>query len=119
MPTRLLNMKTPVEQLFNEPADYAFQKVFGCACWPPHAYNHRKLEFRSKKCVFLSYSAQHKGYKCLHIPSNRLYISWDVVFDENMFPFSTSSTTFVSTPHASSPVPLTSLWMLHMLLIIA
>ena len=30
----------------------------------------------------------HKGYKCLHVPSNRVYISRDVIFDENVFPFS-------------------------------
>ena len=47
-----------------------------------------KLEFRSKKCVFLGYSSLHKGYKCLHVPTNRLYISRDVIFDENVFPFS-------------------------------
>ena len=32
LPTRLLNMKTPVELLFHEPPDYTFLKVFGCAC---------------------------------------------------------------------------------------
>jgi histone deacetylase 1/2 len=32
LPTRLLNMKTPVEVLFHEPPDYTFLKVFGCAC---------------------------------------------------------------------------------------
>jgi hypothetical protein len=82
-------MKTPFELLFKELPDYTFFIVFGCACWPHlRLYNNRKLEFHSKKCVFLGYSALHKGYKCLHIPSNRIYIYRDVVFDENMFPFS-------------------------------
>ena len=31
----------------------------------------------------------HKGFKCLDISSGRVYISRDVVFDENTFPFST------------------------------
>ena len=39
--------------------------------------------------MFLGYSSLHKGYKCFHIPSNRVYISRDVVFDEIVFPFST------------------------------
>jgi hypothetical protein len=30
----------------------------------------------------------HKGFKCLDISTGRLYISHDVVFDENVFPFS-------------------------------
>lgn len=37
--------------------------------------------------MFLGYSAQHKGYKCLDISSGRVYISRDVVFDEGVFPF--------------------------------
>jgi histone deacetylase 1/2 len=89
LPTRLLHMKTPLEILLHETPDYSFFKVFGCACWPHlRPYNHHKLEYRSKQCVFLGYSPLHKGYKCLHIPSNRVYISRDVVFDETVFPFS-------------------------------
>jgi hypothetical protein len=29
----------------------------------------------------------HKGYKCFHIPTSRVYMSRDVVFDETVFPF--------------------------------
>ena len=96
-------MKTPVELLFHEPPDYTFLKVFGCACWPHlRPYNSRKLEFRSKKCVFLGYSSMHKGYKCLHVPSNRVYISRDVVFDETVFPFASFSTANTHTPSMNS-----------------
>jgi histone deacetylase 1/2 len=88
LPTRVLDMKTPLERLFHEVPDYTFLKVFGCACWPHlRPYNSHKLELRSKKCVFLCYSSEHKGYKCFHVPTNRLFISRDVVFDETMFPF--------------------------------
>jgi hypothetical protein len=34
----------------------------------------------------------HKGYKCLDRSSGRIYISRDVVFDEVVFPFASSST---------------------------
>ena len=30
----------------------------------------------------------HKGFKCLDPKEGRVYISWDVVFDEEVFPFS-------------------------------
>lgn len=94
MPSKVIHMQTPLERLLGEVPDYTFFKVFGCACWPNlRPYNNHKLQYRSKKCVFLGYSPLHKGYKCLHVPSNRVYISRDVVFDENVFPFS----------HAPSP----------------
>ena len=106
LPTRVLNMKTPLEILFQEIPDYTFLKVFGCACWPHlRPYNSHKLEFRSKQCVFLGYSSIHKGYKCLHVATNRVYISRDVVFDENLFPFAVSlSPTPITTPSHSSPI---------------
>ena len=107
IPTRCLHMKSPFEVLLNETPDYSLLKVFGCACWPHlRPYNKHKLEYRSKQCVFLGYSPLHKGYKCLHIPTNRVYISRDVVFDETVFPSSTltSSTDTPVTELHSFPV---------------
>jgi hypothetical protein len=107
LPTRLLQMKTPLELLLHETPDYTFLKVFGCACWPhTRPYNNHKLEFRSKKCVFLGYSSLHKGYKCLHVPSNRVFMSRDVISDENVFPFSALPSSPTPPSHHSSPVTL-------------
>jgi hypothetical protein len=45
----------------------------------------------------------HKGYKCFHIPTGRLYISHDVLFEESVFPFLDSSIpVFVPSPTNSS-----------------
>jgi hypothetical protein len=88
LPSHVIDMQSPLERLLGEAPDYTFFRVFGCACWPHlRPYNNHKLDFRSKKCVFLGYSSLHKGYKCLHVPTNRVYISRDVVFDEGVFPF--------------------------------
>jgi hypothetical protein len=67
-------------------------KIFECACWPHlRAYNEHKLVFHCKECVFLGYSLIHKVYKCLDIDSSRIYISRDIVFDENIFPSAIST----------------------------
>jgi len=80
---------TPYERLHGHKPDYSFLRVFGCACWPNlRPYNTTKLQFRSKRCVFLGYSNSHKGFKCLDPSVGRVYISRDIVFDENVFPFS-------------------------------
>jgi hypothetical protein len=52
-----------------------------------------KLAPRSSLCVFLGYSSEHKGYRCLELQSNRIIVSRHVVFDESFFPFSDMSTT--------------------------
>jgi histone deacetylase 1/2 len=88
LPSRVINNETPFLRIYGKHPDYSFLRTFGCACWPNmRPYNTRKLEFRSKKCVFLGYSQKHKGYKCLDPSVGRIYISRDVVFDEHTFPF--------------------------------
>lgn len=64
-------------------------RTFGPVCWPYlRPYNECKLQFRSKRCVFIGYSMMHRGYRCLHVSTGRVYISRDVIFEENLFPFS-------------------------------
>ena len=87
LPTPLLNHKTPLEVLFHKQPGYSQLRVFGCACYPNiRPYNKHKFQFKSKPCTFLSYSLNHKGYKCLDA-SGRIFISRDVIFDEFHFPF--------------------------------
>lgn len=74
-------------KLFKHKIDYAFLRVFGCACCPLlRPYNKNKLQFRSQECIFLGYSPMHKGYKCLS-SDDRIYISKYVVFNEAKFPY--------------------------------
>jgi hypothetical protein len=51
------------------------------------SYNNKKLNFRTKQCNFLGNSSVHKGYKCFDHTTGRIYISRDVAFDEQVFPF--------------------------------
>ena len=89
LPSKILQNVTPYECLHGSPPDYNFLRSFGCAVWPNlRPCNSRKLQFRSKRCVFLGYSNLHKGFKCLDPSEGRIYISRDVTFDESVFPFS-------------------------------
>ena len=88
MPTPTLKHNNPYAKLFNKSPDYSFLRVFGCACYPLlRPYNSTKFAFRSKKCTFLGYSSNHRGYRCLDLDSGHVYLSRHVVFDENSFPF--------------------------------
>lgn len=89
LPSRVIQNTTPHERLLGKKPDYSFLQIFGCACWPNlRPYNTKKLQFHSKRCVFLGYSNSHKGFKCLDPSKGRVYISRDIVFDEHVFPFS-------------------------------
>lgn len=50
-----------------------------------------KLEPRALRCVFVGYALHQKGYRCYHPPSQKLYITLDVVFHENDMYYSESS----------------------------
>ena len=92
LPTKTLDHFTPHETLFGSSPTYEHLRVFGCKCYPnltataPH-----KLALRSALCVFLGYSAHHKGYRCLDLATNKVIISRHVIFDEAAFPFTEQS----------------------------
>jgi hypothetical protein len=77
--------------MFGSAPSYEHLCVFGCTCYPnttataPH-----KLSPRFTRCVILGYSADHKGYRCLDLTTNRLIVSRHVVFDEDNFPLAVS-----------------------------
>ena len=88
MPTSSLQNKIPYSILFNKSPDYTFLKVFGCAVYPLlRPYNTNKFSFRSKQCVFLGYSPNHLGYRCLDKDLGKMYVARHVEFDEKFFPF--------------------------------
>jgi hypothetical protein len=88
-PSKVISHATPLECLYKVQPNYSSLQISSCACWPNlRPYNQRKLQFRSKECVFLGYSNLHKRFKCLDAATSRIYISKDITFDENIFPFS-------------------------------
>jgi hypothetical protein len=87
LPTTMIQAACPHLALFGSVPSYEHLHVFGCTCYPnmtataPH-----KLSPRSTRCVFLGYSIDHKGYRCLDLSTNRLIVSRPVIFDEDSLP---------------------------------
>jgi len=92
MPTSTLKMASPFTKLFGQEPHYNTLKVFGCRCFPYlKGYNKDKFQPKTFPCIFIGYSLLHKGYRCYHPESRRVYISRHVIFDESTLPYSGSS----------------------------
>ncbi|KAK1417226.1 hypothetical protein QVD17_26351 [Tagetes erecta] len=92
LPTKVLNEKSPFEMLFSITPSYTNFRVFGCCVYPYlRDYAPHKLAPRSIPCIFLGYAPQYKGYKCFDPASSRMYVTRHARFDENFFPYVSSS----------------------------
>ena len=86
-PSKLLSWKSPFQLLNNLP-DYKPLKVFGCLCYAstlPH--NRSKFQPRAIPTVLIGYPQGMKVYKLYNIHQKKFFISRDVIFQEEIFPF--------------------------------
>lgn len=88
-PTRILKGKCPHEVLFGSTPSYSKLRVFGSLCFA-HKQLRDKNKFvpRSRKCVFVGYPFGKKGWKLYDLETGEFFVSRDVVFREEEFPFS-------------------------------
>lgn len=88
LPAASRNNKSPSEIMHGRVPDYNHLRVFDSACYPClRLVAEHKFEPRSLLCVFLAYSPQFKGYRCLYPPTGKVYISRHVIFEESSFLF--------------------------------
>nr|GEY87556.1 ribonuclease H-like domain-containing protein [Tanacetum cinerariifolium] len=93
LPSRAINNEIPFTCLFGAQPDYSVLRVFGCLCYPQIDTNH-KLGPHATPSILLGHAANHFGYRCLDLNTNKIIISRHVTFDETVFPFPfTKSTT--------------------------
>jgi hypothetical protein len=87
LPLKAVSHPTPHFALYGTAPSYDHLRVFDCACYPnTSALAPNKLSPRSTRCLFLGYSPDHKGYRCLDLTSHCIIISRHIVFDEDVFP---------------------------------
>ena len=81
--TATIHGMTPEEMFTRKKPYLSHLKVFGCL-----AYVHvpdelrSKMDPKAKKCVFIGYSLEQKGYRCYNPITWQIKVSKDLVFDE-------------------------------------
>ena len=64
--------------------DYATIRIFGCPAYNlVDSQKRNKMESKSKKCIFIGYTAGVKGYMLWDPETRSAFVSRDVVFDED------------------------------------
>ncbi|XP_074321463.1 uncharacterized protein LOC141657973 [Silene latifolia] len=109
-PSPLIDNKTPYECLFGVAPSYNNLRVFGCLSFA-HNQNTRgdKFEKRGRKCVFVGYPHNKKGWKLYDLETETFFVSRDVTFYETHFPFASSSSVPSTPPDSSATsAPVTS-----------
>ncbi|KAM1541869.1 hypothetical protein ACFX15_011235 [Malus domestica] len=105
MPSKVLQMKSPYQLLFDKVPDIHNLKVFGTAVYPfLRPYNANKLQARSAQCVFLGYALGYKGVVCYNVETRKMILSRHVIHDESVFPYTILHSTKVSDSSKTSSI---------------
>ena len=88
LPTAVLKWKTPYEVLFGTKPSYDHLKTIGCLCYGRDASRQfDKFDAKGVRSVLVGYPYAQKGYKLYDIERRKIFVSRDVVFQEDIFPF--------------------------------
>ncbi|KAM0029839.1 putative RNA-directed DNA polymerase [Helianthus debilis subsp. tardiflorus] len=82
-PTTAISGKTPYEMWYGEKPSVSHLKVFGCIAYAlVPSQVRKKLDAKSKKCIFVGYSPNSKAYRLFDPIKKVIITSRDVVFCE-------------------------------------
>ena len=86
--SRVLGSETPYEVLFGNPPQLNLLIVFRCVCYV-HNKPRTKDKFgpKSRRCIFLGYPHGKKGWKVYDLDTREMFVSQEVQFVEDEFPF--------------------------------
>lgn len=83
---------SPFEIVFDEPPDYSLIKPFGCLAFAANLVFHKgKFDSRSIKIIFIRFDSAHKGYLLYDLEIENVFISRDVKFVTDTFPFTSTN----------------------------
>ncbi|XP_074376643.1 uncharacterized protein LOC141718163 [Apium graveolens] len=105
MPSSVLGWKIPYEVLMKKSASYENLRTIGCLCFAAIKTTD-KLAPRARRCILLGYPYAQKGYKLYDLATHQVFLSRDVIFKEDYFPFKTpvSSPIVPTLPHVNPVV---------------
>ncbi|CAL0299836.1 unnamed protein product [Lupinus luteus] len=87
-PTKYLSNRSPYNVLYNSLPNISNIKVFGCLCYASTLTSHRKkLDHRSRKCIFLGLKQGVKGYILMDVNTHEIFLSRNTIFYEHIFPY--------------------------------
>jgi hypothetical protein len=81
-PTKALDSKTSYKAWHGRKPVVSHLCVFGCLAFAKELNHVGKLDNRSTLGVFIGYAEGVKAYRILDLVTQRVRISWDVMFDE-------------------------------------
>jgi len=82
-PTKSLHEITPFEAWTGEKPNVSLPQIFGCIAFAHVPKDERqKLNSKSRKCLFLGYDSEMKGYWLYDSSRARVFHNRDVVFNE-------------------------------------
>ncbi|XP_074267345.1 uncharacterized protein LOC141590675 [Silene latifolia] len=109
MPSSVINNNTPFELLFDQKPSYDNLRVFGCVCYatmPPNFSD--KFGNKARKCLFIGYPHNQNGYRLYDVLLHKVFVSRDVIFKEQEFYFTSSTTENLNITPSELVNPVTS-----------
>lgn len=88
IPRGVIGWETPYERLMNKQPEYKHLRIIGCLCY---AFNtDRRLDKFGEKgvrCELVGYANEQKGYRVFDLEKRKIFVTRDVIFKEEIFPF--------------------------------